>query len=258
MGVHRPTNPVTDTGTYMPRENGGFGYVHPKGIDVISFSPTSYTFLPSDLTGSVTVVRQGLHDDAVSCKYTTSVGTTGTVSWAAGDLAPKALALNLFNETLDWRQFTVTLSNAIGAELQDNIATVDVTPTYLTSQIYPVEVIEAMGLPNAELVSARETKVITEAMDLLNATLQSGSMTVDLRTYANAKPEAFDLPQATLMSAALDPAGAFRTVNMKPEAFDLPNATLLIGSLSVDLQQYTMKPEGFDLPNAQLISGSLA
>lgn len=83
------------------------------------------------------VARTGVASKACSVDYATAdvsgsgdaiTATSGTLEWAAGDLAPKFIEVPMLTTADDADSFTVTLSNAVGATLATggNVTTVTV------------------------------------------------------------------------------------------------------------------------------------
>jgi choice-of-anchor B domain-containing protein len=99
----------------------------------IGFATTAVT--TGESAGSVTVRVQRVvgHAGAVSVQYATSDGTagsgdyasnSGTLSWAAGDLADKTVSITLSDDTVDEsnESFTLTLSSPTGGATIDGSA----------------------------------------------------------------------------------------------------------------------------------------
>lgn len=235
-----------------------YGWVHIPTA-VIGFDPSSYTVSLGEDTIAVTVTHTGGAAKAVQVQWTTDIGTTGTLTWARGDLTPRTITLDAWDETAFSRTFEVTLHDPVNAVLSVPVASVELLAQHLTSQPYPVEVIEGVESPQASMVDGliyvSSYTAEPEAFDSPQATLVDGELRTILKQYLML-PEALDTPQALLVD------GELRTIlqqySMLPEAFDTPQAALIAGELDAVLIQYTNWPaEAFDTPQAALVSGSL-
>ena len=86
----------------------------------LQFSVTAYTVAESSDTATITVTRTGGSSGAVGVTYATSNGTatsgsdyvakTGTLSWIAGDNAPKTFTIQIFNDTVAEADETINLT----------------------------------------------------------------------------------------------------------------------------------------------------
>ncbi|MDA8417546.1 MAG: Ig-like domain-containing protein, partial [Desulfobacteraceae bacterium] len=113
----------------------------------VSLSATTYSVLETAGVVSVTVNRTGGSAGAASVNYATSNGTavagtnytttTGTLSWAAGDMAAKVFTIPIINDNLAAGNHTVniTLSGNVGATMgtpATAVLTIVDVPPYVT------------------------------------------------------------------------------------------------------------------------------
>jgi hypothetical protein len=99
------------------------------GASTLALSSSSYTIPETASALTVTVKRAGGASGAVSVTHTTSSGTavagtnftptTGTLQWAAGDVAPKSFTVPISNAApfSGSKTFTVALTNPSGAAI---------------------------------------------------------------------------------------------------------------------------------------------
>jgi plastocyanin len=121
-----------------PSGGGGGGGGTPQGPGTIGLNPATYTVSESAGALTVTVERANGDTGAASVKYVTVPGTakagkdfiarTGILRWANGDGNPKTFAVAIKNDTIPEpdKVFSIKLSNATGAKLGTNLATVTI------------------------------------------------------------------------------------------------------------------------------------
>lgn len=123
---------ATGTGTVLDtRPNIRILYNTPGAPGALSFDYSPITML-ENRNQVITVNRVGGSVGAISVNYATSDGiaiagndyntTSGTLSWADGDMSPKSFTVTTLPDTiLDQNEtFSITLSNPIGTTIQGN------------------------------------------------------------------------------------------------------------------------------------------
>jgi hypothetical protein len=110
----------------------------------------------------ITVTRGGTSTGAASVQFTTANGTatapsdyattTGTLTWAAGDLSPKTISIPIVSDQIPEppETFTVTLSNAVGV----TIGAQDTTSVTITPPPSEIPVLGSIGKLVLALVTA--------------------------------------------------------------------------------------------------------
>ncbi len=110
-----------------------------SSVGSLEFSSSGYTVAQSGGTAELTVERQGGSTGAVTVAYATSSGTavagqdftstSGTLSWAVGDVASKTISVKIADTTLfsGTRSFTVSLSAPGGGATLGNPTKATVT-----------------------------------------------------------------------------------------------------------------------------------
>lgn len=119
-------------------------------VGTVQFSTPAYSVAESAGTVTVTVTRTGGSNGAITVTYTTANGTatapsdyaasTGTVTFAAGDTAPKTITIPIVSDSIPEppETFTLSLSNPTAGSLgPQSVTTVTITP--------PVEEIPVLG-----------------------------------------------------------------------------------------------------------------
>lgn len=108
--------------------------------DTLGLSPAgavTFVFKGNAFTAKIQVVRTGVASQACSVAYATAdvsgsgdaiTATSGTLEWAAGDLAPKFIEIPVLATADDDDSFTLTLSSPVGATLATgaDVATVTI------------------------------------------------------------------------------------------------------------------------------------
>lgn len=233
-------------------------------VPVVQFSSPAYVQpVPASFVGDIPVTLPVTRTGslaAVTVRWTTTLGTTGMLTFPANDSSAQNIVLDLFSETVDWRVFSVTLSNAAAVPafpapiIAVPVAQVSVTPEIYTSRPYPVVVVEGMDASGA-LSSARLLTAPIDAMDVSLATLDAGTITTILRSYAML-PEGFDIGLATLDAGTI--TTILRSYAMAAEGMDISQASLDAGTLNRILVTTSMLPEGLDVAQAVFTGGTLA
>lgn len=155
----------------------------------LQFGAPDYFVAEGVATVTLSVTRTGGGTGAASVQYATSNGTatagsdytakTGTLSWAAGDVAAKTIAIPIANDTIAEANetFTVTLTNPVGATLgTPNPATVAILDKSSTVQFNPAALSVNEG-NNAVLTVSRtgsSVGAVTVAYATANGTALSG------------------------------------------------------------------------------------
>ncbi|WP_234111787.1 Calx-beta domain-containing protein [Chryseobacterium sp. R2A-55] len=212
------TNPPSGTGTINSnRPNLQLVYSTPSGPGVLQFSSLNYAGTEGT-SATVTVMRTGGGDGAVSVDYATSDGTatagsdytatSGTLSWASGDSTPKTFNVALLTDAVADPGETVilTLSNAtggatLGATNPATLTITDVPPplsggTYNVPGDYPT-------LTNAGGIFAA-----------INAVGIAGDVTINIANNLTAETGTNSLNAFTGgYSITIKPTGAARTIS---------------------------------------------
>ncbi|MBI2438893.1 MAG: hypothetical protein HYV36_08810 [Lentisphaerae bacterium] len=141
----RPTSPCINAGINqswmtsatdldgLPRIVGGIvdmgAYEFSTEPGTVQFSASSYSVNENAGTLTLTVTRAGGRSGAATVEYATAGGTasavldytsqSGTLSWPDADISSKTITVSITDDSLDENDetFTVTLSNATGADL---------------------------------------------------------------------------------------------------------------------------------------------
>ncbi|OAD21366.1 Na-Ca exchanger/integrin-beta4 domain protein [Candidatus Thiomargarita nelsonii] len=99
-----------------------------SGPSLVLFSFTTYSVMENEGQATITVIRIGASDGAVSVDYATSddtaktgsdyIATSGTLNWADGDAADKTFTVEIIDdEILENDNLILSLNNATGAVL---------------------------------------------------------------------------------------------------------------------------------------------
>lgn len=234
-----------------------YGWVHIPTA-VIGFDPSSYTVSLGEDTIAVTVTHTGGAAKAVEVQWTTDIGTTGTLTWARGDLTPRTITLDAWDETAFSRTFEVTLHDPVNAVLSVPVASVELLAQYLTSQPYPVEVIEALDSSQAALTGLASFGIFVESLDSGQATITGLALKTPLHTYDDWPPEALDSGQAVIVSMGLRSI-LIPYTDWPPEALDSGQAVITALSLDTILITYDdWPPEALDSGQAVITSLALS
>lgn len=224
----------------------------------VGFDPTTYEVEVTDDQVVLAVEKFGLIPLTVT--WTTTAGTTGTLSWDASDQEPKTITLDRQAETYERPEFQVELSNLSSpfGYISEPLADVTVLPLLITSRPYPIDDIESMQMQQIAAAHGAIYSPPLEGVQLANPFFVSGQLRQILKSYTLWPAEGVQFGSIAFVSGEMRQILKTYT-NWPAEGVQMAMPAFVTGSMERLLVKYENWPvEGVQMKQISFVSGAFS